>query len=74
MFFNYKNMLNDMDRMLFLVERIYHSKSMNKNNNKINKLFDDFLTNIKEEYNIENKKNKINDFDQIYNDDKRSKV
>ena len=69
MFFNYKNMLNDMDRMLFLVERIYHSKSMNKNNNKINKLFDDFLTNIKEEYIIENKKTKMNDFDQIYNDD-----
>ena len=45
MFFNYKNMLDDMDRMLFLAERIYQSKPINKvimkneMNNNINKLF-----------------------------------
>ena len=79
MFFNYKNILDEMDRMLFLAERIYQSKPINevimKNemNNNINKLFEEFLKNIREEYNkndnnINNKK-KFIEFDTLFDDD-----
>ena len=78
MFFNYKNMLNDMDRMLFLAERIYQSKPINevimKNeiNNNTNKLFEEFLKNIREEYNKNidnNPKTKFVEFDKIFDDE-----
>ena len=77
MFFNYKNMLDDMDRMLFLAERIYQSKPINKvimkneMNNNINKLFEEFLKNIREEYNKNdnNKKTKFIEFDTLFDDD-----
>ena len=68
-----------MDRMLFLAERIYQSKPINevimKNeiNNNTNKLFEEFLKNIREEYNkndnnINNKK-KFIEFDTLFDDD-----
>ena len=78
MFFNYKNMLDDMDRMLFLAERIYQSKPINevimKNeiNNNTNKLFEEFLKNIREEYNKNidnNPKTKFVEFDKIFDDE-----
>ena len=66
-----------MDRMLFLAERIYQSKPINKvimkneMNNNINKLFEEFLKNIREEYNKNdnNKKTKFIEFDTLFDDD-----
>ena len=72
MFFNYKDIITDMNRMLFIAERIYHSDAL-KNTIESNKNFENFFQKIKKIYPInetkENikifEKNKIK-FDEIY--------
>ena len=72
MFFNYKDIITDMDRMLFIAERIYHSNAL-KNTIESYKNFENFFKKIKNKYPINETKEYIkiyeknrNKFDEIY--------
>ena len=72
MFFNYKDIITDMNRMLFIAERIYHSDAL-KNSVESNKNFEIFFQKIKNKYPINETKENIkkfeknkNNFDEIY--------